>query len=40
MKAICPTVLKLALASLATHVIIVYVLGLFQPVSVAKLFRS
>jgi len=40
MKAICATVLKLALAFLLTYVIIVYMLGLFPAVSVTKLLGS
>jgi hypothetical protein len=40
MKAICASVVKLALAALLTYVIIVYVLGLFPPVSVTKLLGS
>jgi len=39
-KAICVTLMKLALAFLLTYVIIVYMLGLFPAVSVTKLLGS
>jgi|MudIll2142460700_1097286.scaffolds.fasta_scaffold06013_9 hypothetical protein len=40
MKAICVTLIKLALASLATYIIIVYILGIFPPMDIAKLLGS
>ena len=40
MKAICATLMKLVLASLATYVMIVYVPGIFQPMNIAKLLSS